>query len=357
MNSVLELVKPNHDTVSCLNLIESKIEAFSEMSSSERAFLTDLVIKYNPSKILEIGVSRGASSCLLLNAIQDNHNARLYSIDLNNNLYTDCSLKTGYLVEQFPEFKKRWKLYTGNMAYKFLDEIGDGIDLCLIDTAHVLPGEILDILMVLPYLKDDAILIFHDTNLHTAQDEDKSWQKVRDYSYTNNLLMSSIYGKKFLQDNFDNSPHWCNVHFSNIGAIQICKETKERLFEIFNLLTIPWFYRPDKLNLIELSSFIEKHYGTYWANYYNRVVCFQLDYVENKEDLLIHKQTDEPTPIDNEVVVLDESPKYQQKRNTLTSFIQSVFSVKNEYSSSNKHKVLSFLGIKIKFNVKNKEKE
>ena len=56
----------------------------------------------------------------------------------------------------------KWTLYTGGITSQFIETIGYGIDLVFIDIKHVTPGEMLDWLMVLPFLKNEAIVIFHD---------------------------------------------------------------------------------------------------------------------------------------------------------------------------------------------------
>jgi len=43
-----------------------------------------------------------------------------------------------------------------------MKSIGNNIDMVFIDSAHFEPGEILDFLIVLPFLKEEAIVMFHD---------------------------------------------------------------------------------------------------------------------------------------------------------------------------------------------------
>ena len=43
-----------------------------------------------------------------------------------------------------------------------IDEIGSDIDFLILDTLHIVPGEILDFLVCLPYLTKDAIVVLHD---------------------------------------------------------------------------------------------------------------------------------------------------------------------------------------------------
>ena len=56
----------------------------------------------------------------------------------------------------------KWTLYIGRLTSQVIETIGNDIDLAFTDTVHVTPGEMLDWLMVLPFLKDEAILVFHD---------------------------------------------------------------------------------------------------------------------------------------------------------------------------------------------------
>ena len=43
-----------------------------------------------------------------------------------------------------------------------MENISNNIDMVFIDSAHFEPGEILDFLIVLPFLKEGAIVGFHD---------------------------------------------------------------------------------------------------------------------------------------------------------------------------------------------------
>ena len=63
------------------------------MWSNQREFLNGVVRKFKPKKIVEIGVSKGGGSCIILNAIQDIKNAHLYSIDLSNGTYIGKCVK------------------------------------------------------------------------------------------------------------------------------------------------------------------------------------------------------------------------------------------------------------------------
>ena len=172
-------------------------------------------------------------------------------------MYCDKSKKTGYVVEErIPQLSPKWTLYTGGLACKFIDKIGTDIDFCLIDTVHRNPGEILDFLMILPYLKDGAIVVFHDIALHFITKVDIiGWTKTYQKTNTNGLLMSAIKGTKIL-------PEYVTTPYPNIGAIVIDKSTREQIWDVFNLLTQNWTYTIPE----EEVSFIQKHFERFYNN-------------------------------------------------------------------------------------------
>lgn len=236
----------------------------SEMSLDERQFLNGLILRNKPKKLLELGVSAGGSSVVMLNAIKDSPDAKLYSVDYLPYWYKDQSKKVGHIVDRYPNLKDHWMLHSGGLALKFMDKIGNGIDFCFIDTMHTNPGEILDFLMILPYLKEDAIVVFHDVNLHTAS-------KIFQWHLTNNLLISSIVGEKIIQGNFNEKNAWSKVAFSNIAAIKLTKDTRENLYGIFNLLTIRWQYMPNKEEQSDMIEHFSKYYNSFFINYLEEV--------------------------------------------------------------------------------------
>ncbi|MDR1433730.1 class I SAM-dependent methyltransferase [Candidatus Endomicrobiellum devescovinae] len=197
--SNIEFLIPTQNETQHLNTLNNAFTQISEMTQYEREYLNALILRNKPKKLLEIGVSAGGSSIVILNAIKDMQSSKLYSIDYLDYWYREFEKyhKTGYFVDNYSYLKEKWKLYTGGLALKFIQEIGNEIDFCLIDTRHVNPGEILDFLMVLPYLSENCIVVFPDVNLHTNRGKN-----CNDWSITTNLLTSAIYGKKYLQGNF-----------------------------------------------------------------------------------------------------------------------------------------------------------
>ncbi len=238
-----------------LDLIHERLGR-SEMSPLDREFLSWLLEKHKPMKVLELGVAAGASAAIILGAIQSRPSARLFSVDYSTPYYRDKSKNSGYLVpEKFPEFLPQWTLRTGKLAAAFMDEIGSGIDFCLIDTMHSNPGEILDFLMVLPYLNEGCVVVFHDIALHTAAEYRNSW--------TNGMLFGMIRGDKFAPV-FEPEKDLCgtgvSIPFPNIGALVLNAQTRREIFDVFYALTLPWRYRVSEGEI----GMLTRHFGRFY---------------------------------------------------------------------------------------------
>ena len=144
----MQLVDLEKEGINKFDELKEKIGDYVELTSKQANFLVYLLKKYNPQKILELGVSAGGSSLLILDTIKNVENAHLYSIDYLNYWYKDKNKSVGFVVnEKAPNLLDNWTLYSGNLACEFMDKIcpdkAYDIDFCFIDTMHMRPGEIL----------------------------------------------------------------------------------------------------------------------------------------------------------------------------------------------------------------------
>ena len=271
--------KPEKFENEIVDEINNILSGISEMSYSQRCFINGIIRQTKPKKILELGVSAGGSSAIILNAIKDFDNAKLYSVDYNTKLYYDNSKNTGFIIdEKFSNLKDKWSLYTGGTAAKFMEEIGGEIDLCLIDTMHVNPGEFLDFLIVLPYLKKNAILILHDIALHHYH---KS-------NITNGVLFSCLNGNKL---SF-NEGLW--NRFANIGAVILDENIKDNILDYLYLLTLPFEYLPTDNDIWECQKLFSKNYEEEFVDAFMNIM------LKNKQ-LFIEKNTISNDRLDNKV--------------------------------------------------------
>ena len=337
----LDIINSSTEEINILNSLGEDYKQYSEMSEQDRAFLNTLVLRKQPQRLLELGVCSGGSSLVLLNAIKNINNAHLYSIDYNTQHYKLKDKLTGFYVDNFPELKNKWTLKTGALALDFMEEIGGDIDFCLIDTVHSNPGEILDFLMVLPYLKKDATVVFHDTSLHTRT---QIRPKFSEWQITNGLLMSSITGQKLIPAD---KPFSSDMLFANIGAIELNTNTFEHLWEIFNLLTMKWRYQLKYEETEKIYNFIKQFYGEYYSQYFYRIVQHQTEIKILDSQYTTKDYTKEINNKLNQIIKIIQKlqNKEEEKPSQQLSCLQKFFSVKNE----NKHKVVCLLGLKLKF--------
>jgi len=236
----------------------------SEMTIIERKFVNGLICYYEPKSILEIGVSGGGGSAVLLDAISNIKESTLTSIDIMDSWYVDKSKKIGFIVgEFFPKLlRNNWELITGKDPAEVLPKLNKRYDFAIIDTAHIHPVESLNFLTALPFLNDGAIVILHDISLCV----------VRGFlqSLAPRILWSSVVGSKLSPRNEYIYPENSNneINVKNIGAFQISSDTKKYIRNVFESLLIPW---ERYINTIDaVGGFIQDYYDVELVNILNK---------------------------------------------------------------------------------------
>ena len=246
-----------------MKVIENEIKDYIELIPEEQKFMNGLIRKIKPRKIVEIGVSKGGSAALILNAIKDIKDSKLFSIDKSIYCYREENKKTGFVVEEkFPQLLDKWSLYTGGLTSEFIETIGDGIDLVFIDTMHIAPGEMLDWLMVLPFLKNEAIVVFHDA-FFLYYNKEVTKYKVHT---SNNQLLCYIRGDLILPQYGD------SIFFRNIGALKLTPEQNKYYYQYFLALGNQWEYMPSENDIKIMRDFFMKYYGKNYVEIYDDAV-------------------------------------------------------------------------------------
>ena len=224
-----------------------------QMSKNEPYFINGIIRKFKPKKCLEVGVAYGGASIVILNALKDIENSFLISLDINTNLYSDINQKTGCKVnEYFPELTKKWKLLTGEPPHKFLDKLNIKFDFLLLDTVHQSPGELINIIEILPFLEENAIIVLHDIMFHLPSNQYFTPNYVK-YHPSNIYLMTTLVGNKVIIKDKEKG-------LENIGAIFLASNQENYYLNYFLLLLTPWEYMPKDSYINELKDFILKYY-------------------------------------------------------------------------------------------------
>lgn len=191
-----------------------------------------------PKKVLEIGVLLGGGTLHFFDELAPD--AQLYSVDLEQNIVCGNapSRPTGCLALQTYDQTCHpvWKTYFGKDITECLTEIGPDIDFVLIDTVHLVPGEILAYLSILHNLADNCVLMLHDIGLAPISTRDAGGKHGTANAYCSHVLFSAIMSqfKYFSQD-----------IIPNMGAVVIEKEkAMQSILNVVSLLFLPWEYMP-----------------------------------------------------------------------------------------------------------------
>ena len=262
-------------------ITEEIIQTASWNITNQEAFLINGIIrKHKPKKCLEIGVGKGSISLLILNAIKDTKNSLLVSIDLHRHVQDDDSKHVGYKVEKyFSEKVKNWKLLTGDMPFRFLEKLNLKFDFAIIDTTNKMPGEVLNIIEIMPFLEDNAIIIFPNILSHLKYDivnVNKTFPISTNKTIpTSMLLMSSLVGKKIIYYNK-------NKMMGNVGVIFLKKSQKKYYENYFLLLMCLWEDMLTDELIFKYRLFIEKYYKEQkLINIFENAVFHNKEYQKN----------------------------------------------------------------------------
>ncbi|MBQ7578708.1 MAG: class I SAM-dependent methyltransferase [Synergistaceae bacterium] len=271
-----------------LDEIYDIIVPYSEMEKNARYFLNGIIRYFKPAKILEVGVSQGGGTALILNAIKD-LDSQLISVDYCEKYYAggkDNNKLSGWLVdEKFSHLKDKWQIYRGGDISRFIERVGGDIDLLVLDTAHLHPWETLNFLCVLPFMKRESWCVLHDVSLNylPGRENDLACRYLFSYVVSDYKIMPA--------------PEKNIPHFANIGAFRITDDTVKYVRNLFESLLNPWQAIPgifDKKvfrygtpilseDIDSIKIIFAKYYPDY-VKFFDNVIDFQQGIAQHKID-------------------------------------------------------------------------
>ena len=218
-----------------------------------------MIKKFRPKKILEVGIAAGGSTAIILQTLEDlGEPYEMHSVDVAEKFYRDPSKSTGFMAAFAKENNLitpprstlcgEHKFHLGKYLPQFIDDIGEEIDFVILDTVHSIPGEVLDFLAVLPYLKDDSIVVLHDVaeNQLLVHNVD---------SHATTALFSAVTAEKFL--NFDEQALF---RYPNIAAFKVNEQTAENIDNVFLSLILRWKYLPPEEQVVAYRKLYRRFY-------------------------------------------------------------------------------------------------
>lgn len=244
-----------------------KYKKYCEMSEFEQSFLCGCIKKVQPHKVLEVGVSAGGTTAVILKCLSLlGKEVDMYSIDLCDTYYREPEMPTGFVATEAKKYLSEnnvnYTLFTGGYVPEFLERIGGEIDFLILDTVHSLPGEMLDFLVCLPYLAPNAMVVLHDISYNTTGTPN---------GYATSLVYSTAVGDKYFMYD-ENKP----MQYPNIGAFSISADTRKYIENSFLSLTITWSYLPDRSQLQIYHDFLAKEYDKKYVELYDKAVYLQI---------------------------------------------------------------------------------
>lgn len=237
----------------------------SYMWDNQREFLNGAIRKFRPKKVLEIGPWTGGSSIIILNALKDITDSKLYSIDLYDKDFIGSCVPL-----HFKELAPKWKLFKGNSIAKFIKNIGNNIDLVFLDSVHLEPGEILQFLIVLPFLKEEAVVIFHDI----ANQITKAGPPGTRREWASYIIFNILRGKKYL-------PSGKTFLLKDIGAVKLEKNQKRYVYDYFRALGGQWQYFPKEIYIKITRDLLASYYNKKCLKMFDEAVEFNRKFVKN----------------------------------------------------------------------------
>lgn len=145
------------NNIRVLNGFNSVYTSPAEMRMPERVALYSLIFGMQPKNCLEIGTFRGGSSAIICGAMNDTGFGQLTCIDPMPKIEP----------ELWSQLSNRCRLFEGpspDILSEVAKQISDPFDFALIDANHTYDAVRRDIVGVLPYLTDQAYILFHDAN-------------------------------------------------------------------------------------------------------------------------------------------------------------------------------------------------
>lgn len=226
-------------------------ERKTELADDSLGFICGMIKKHRPKKIVEIGVSAGGTSCVILNCLEKlNIDANVYSVDLAYTYHYDETRTCGFQLKEAELYLsniQRHTLLLGKTIVDRIDEImkdGEKIDLLILDTIHYLPGELLDFLVCMPFMNEKGCVVCDDLLFaHGGENTQAIATKV--------LFDTVVADKCILKDRT----------YENLMGFQLNEHSWIYKNDYFSSLFTPWWYYPSEQMILACRNIIKKYYS------------------------------------------------------------------------------------------------
>ncbi len=239
-----------------------------EMIEDESAFLCGILKQRKPKRVMEVGIAGGGTTAILLQCLHDlDYECEVFSIDYMERFYRDGNYTSGFLGKQALDIIKPAKIthkfLYGEVACEWCERLNlKDIDCLILDTTHVMPGEVLEFISILPYLSDNAMVVMHDTSYHLSS--------KNKFGYATSILFSSVTADKYVNYDFEKK-----LYYPNISAFSIGEVTRQNIDQVFLALMTTWKTIPDDRQISSYRNSIKKAYGEEYREWFDIIEDIQ----------------------------------------------------------------------------------
>ncbi len=223
-------------------------------------FIWDQIFNEKPNVYLELGVASGLSTAMTLEAMEfTNPKSTVIGIDLSERLYYDNRHQTGYLVEKLKKnIECNYELHLNKWAADIEDILeGRTVDCAFIDANHSHPWATLDTILLLPFLRQGGLLIYHDISLYLNPDWSTEIGPHNVFEYINDEKINQPLGVS-----------------RNIGAIRFNRHYTTYETDFVNILNREWTlgYQLDPELVEVIKAQLKKHYSAQFIKKFESIV-------------------------------------------------------------------------------------
>jgi len=247
-------------------------------------FIRGLIENFKPANILEIGTAAGwAAYYMLEEAQKHNKSAKVTSIDLSDSIYYCHEKPIGAAFkETAPDLYEKWHVKTNITTAAFALNNDEKYDFVFIDANHTHPWATLDFIAVLPLLKDNAVVVFHDVFLNEIYLGKRRADRHPDLPIGEEISK----GPNVLYKIFKNQMTLSYDSITPNCAAMLVTNKKQTLHKLFKALNKAWEYgaNTDITTIYNLrpvyTKLISTNFGRKIARKFNKIIVKH--YLRNK---------------------------------------------------------------------------
>ena len=268
MNSIEQFLEPR-------DIYEKIGGNASELSQEEHGFICGLIKKYRLERIVELGVSGGGTSVLVLNCLQKlgMNDTKMFSIDLSRTYHFNTEKQCGFQIEEAREYLENIDNHTlilGKTLPEVIENITEEgkIDFLILDTTHYLPGELLDFAIALPFLTDNAVIVLDDISFW--------FEGENRWAFATKILFDLCIAEKYYAQTPDGFP--------KVAAFRLADKSSMWQKNLFDALSMPWSYY-DKNQISFYKKIVSRYFSSEIQESFNKAVEINAQAIEKKKNI------------------------------------------------------------------------